>query len=342
MDLSRLGNISVGSIVRRLDVKYRVARLIGWHPALSPRQLRLLNQMRSDNGAAPPPFRATALWAAAARRFEREFYMNGIDGVETQYFNLRFSGFAAGDERLYDYFLYTYFQLVRERDTLGLLKRVSTMCPVKRGFAYEIEGCRVSLDLLFSIDDLYNLLEVRPGLLSEPLVIADVGAGWGRLGYVLKLANPRLAYVVFDLPESLLISSTYLHKLLPEEPYRSYQDSRSVHSLDRRMLTDGEMWFLGAQDLLKVCPGSLDVVVNIASFQEMTLDQVSEYFRIIGEKAHGGVLYLKQLWSGKTHGQHLGEIAGYEEYPFNASWERLFLRNARFSHYFFEAAFRLE
>ena len=71
----------------------------------------------------------------------------------------------------------------------------------------------LSLDLLFSIDDFYNLYEINPKIAHEPIVVAELGAGWGRLGYVLRKVNPRATYIVFDLPEVLLISQTYLPTL---------------------------------------------------------------------------------------------------------------------------------
>ena len=337
----RMMRTSPASVAAKLGLdRYRVARLLGKRSRLTAEQSSLLAQMRADNSVASAPFRATECWQEVCRIFDRHFYMEGIGDVEAQYLNLRFSGFAPGDPRLHGYLVYTYFQLLRQRDIYDLLRRIRC-APGRACLGYDFEGCNVSLDLLFSVDDFYSLLELRPDVLSEPLVVADIGAGWGRLGYVLKQVNPSAAYVIFDLPEALLISSAYLPSVLPGVKHMSYMGSRGLPLLSRATLLGGGMWFLGSQDLARVRAASVDMVVNIASFQEMTEAQVRQYFEVISDKARGGHLFLKQLWSGRTHGHHLTEIAGYERYPFPPAWERVFLRNATFSHAFFETGYRI-
>jgi putative sugar O-methyltransferase len=336
----RVLDLSVASVARRLDFKYRLARLLG-KSSLTLEQSSLLAEMRTDNLRAPSPFRASEVWDRVVKLFDRVFRLEGIGDVEEQYFNLRFSGFAPGDPRLHRYLVYTYFHVLRGRDVHGLLKRIPATEPVKLGMAYEIDGCKVSLDLLFSIDEFYSLLELRPDLMSEPLIVADIGAGWGRLGYVLKRVNPRLTYVIFDLPEILLISSTYLPRLLTGEECRSYRQAKEIPPLSRQVFSRAGVWFLGSHDLPRVQEGSLDVVVNIGSFQEMTETQVGQYFQIISEKGRGGHLYLKESWSIATHGEPLGEISGHGRYPFPSAWEKVFLRNVTFSPDYFETAYRI-
>jgi len=298
--------------------------------------------MRIDNASSSAPFSATEHWSGVANLFQREFDLHGIEEIETGYFNLRFSGFAPGDPRLHRYLLYTYFRILRQRDSLGLLDKVSATCPVLPGFGYMIDGCRVSLDLLLSIDEFYSLLEAMPNLATDAMLVAEIGAGWGRLGYLLKKVNPLITYIVFDLPEILLISSSYLPRLLPDVSYGSYEHGRQLRTLDHDALTTRGMWFFGAQDFAKVKDNTFDIVVNIASFQEMTKSQVNTYIGMIDKKTRKeGCLYVKQLWSGKVQGHKLTEIDGYTSYEFPASWQKVFLRNVTFSQDFFEAAFRI-
>ncbi len=335
----RLAYTSLADVLKKLDLGYRVRRLVGAPSRLAPELQTTLAQMRRDNAEAPAPFRATALWRDVVRLFDRVFFTHGIGEVESQYFNVRFFGYLPGDHRLYDYLLYTLFSIVRQRDDLGLLQKVPCSAPAQ-SLARTIEGTRVSLDLLLSIDDFYNLREAQPDIVTGPVVVADIGAGWGRIGYVLKKINPLASYLVFDLPEALLISSTYLPTRLAGIPVRPYNYVRG-RPLDRTTLQDGGLWFLGTQDIERVADGALDVVVNVASFQEMTRDQVDRYFGHIDAKATGGRLYLRQLWTGATHGHHLNEVAGYDDYPFRRHWRQLFLRNSTMSDHFFDTAFAL-
>lgn len=338
--LRALANVSFASIARWLGLRYWWTRLR--RPSrLAAADRERLRLLRSDNLAAAEPFRATALWRGAARLFEREFHLSGVEDVEGQYYNLRFFGYAPGDHRLYDYLVYTYYQVVKQRDVLDLIHRAPATAPLGPGRGYEFDGARVSLDQLLSIDDFYNMRELRPELDQAALVVADLGAGWGRLGYVLRRANPRISYVVFDLPETLLVSSSYLPRLLPDASVAGFDVARALGGLDRATLRGRDLWFLGSQALPRLADGTIDLFVNVASFQEMTRRQVELYFGLIDRTARGGSLYLRQLWSGSTHGHRLGEVAGFDDYPFLVSWRRAFLRNSRFSHLFFEAGFQL-
>src|SRR3546814_3378132 len=63
---------------------------------------------------------------------------------------------------------------------------------------------------------------------------------------------------------------------------------------------------LGAQDLPRIADGALDFVINIASFQEMSREQVSAYLDVIDRKA-SGLLYTQQLWSSRSE-EHTSEL----------------------------------
>lgn len=163
--LRKISNLSVATLARRLVFKYRLAQLLG-KSSLTREQSSLLVEMRTHNSRTPSPFRATEHRQSVAQLFDHVFSLEGIGDAEEQYFNLRFSGFAPGDPRLHRYLVYTYFHLLRDRDVHGLLKRIPAIEPLKLGMAYEIDGCKISLDLLFSIDEFYSLLELRPDLMS--------------------------------------------------------------------------------------------------------------------------------------------------------------------------------
>ena len=97
--------------------------------------------------------------------------------------------------------------------------------------------------------------------------------------------------------------------------------------------------FLGAQDLPRIADGDLDFVINVASFQEMSRDQVSAYFDIIDRKTSGH-LYTQQLWSSGTHAYKLGEIGGWDDYPWPAHWICENKRSAVWSDLYFEVVFK--
>ena len=194
--------------------------------------------------------------------------------------------------------------------------------------------------MLFSIDDFYNLYELNPAVATEPVVVAELGAGWGRLGYVLLKVNPKATYVIFDLPEVLLVSQSYLPTLLPDLTVGPYSQSHTLQP-SRRSLAAASVWFFGPQQMEQFQPGSIDYIVNIASFQEMPMAFVREYMRLFSRQAAGGYCYLRQLYEGNFHGHRLDEIQGLQEYPFPGSWRKEFLRPTKLSDEFFEGGFAI-
>lgn len=314
----------------------RIANLAGTS-ALKPAQKKLLQQMRSDNRAAPSPYRASEIWNDLAHRFEDWFCWEGIGEVEQQTMNRFFSSPHTGDPKLLRYACWLLYQNIKSRDKLDLLTKIQATVSPASGYAFEFEGRCISWDLLISLDSLYAIAEVDQSIFTEPVIVAEIGAGWGRMGYVLKMANPKATYVVLDLPEALLVSSMYLPRLLPQERVLSYHDSRTVHTFNKQTLSPWGCVFLGAQDLERFEDKSLDFVINIASFQEMTYDQVDQYFTAIDRKL-SGTMYTLQLWNTNTHAYNLGEVSGYEEFPFRSSWTSHYARHASWSDLYFEAA----
>jgi hypothetical protein len=138
---------------------------------LSEQQRRVLDIMRADNAAAGFPFAASRFWTAEAENFERVFEATGIEGVESGYFNTRFSGITLNDPRLYEWFICSFYHLLRSRDRLSLLDRFEATAEaaappaavekngakIEYGVPVVIEGRRISADLLFSVYDFYNL-----------------------------------------------------------------------------------------------------------------------------------------------------------------------------------------
>jgi putative sugar O-methyltransferase len=339
--LQSLLDLSPHKIAKKLGEAFR--RVPGFtRQKLSSEQVEKLRIFRATNLAASAPFRATDHWRQVASLFDREFHNRGLSEVEDSYYNLRFSGFAKSDPRLSGYLVWTYYQLIKERDVFNILERMSDE-PREVVVSHEVRGRTLSLDTLISIDDFYNLVDAAPEIMQKPLIIADIGAGWGRLGRIIKTVAPQCIYMIFDLPEPLLISSYYLPRILKTVKFSDHLDASDpkAYPLGRSLLETSGLWFLGSQDLARIEDRAIDIVVNIASFQEMTKEQVASYLTIIDHKATGGHLYTRNLWKGSTHGHQSGEIGEFSDYQFPSHWKKLYLRDSRLSNDFFEAAFNL-
>ncbi|WP_374349977.1 putative sugar O-methyltransferase, partial [Chitinimonas sp.] len=297
---------------------------------LAPLQQQILTRMREENQRSGFPFAPGKFWEDELRYFNKAMQAFGINGVEDEYYNTRFSGVTPDDHRLFHWFMWTYYQLLQQRDVLNLLDTITvTMAekpsyipavdgkPMSVSATVDINGKRYSPDMLFSIDDFYNLHELNPGIATEAVTVADLGSGWGRIGYLLLQINPKVSYIVLDLPEPLLISSTYLPKLLPDCSVADYLYGLDQPFLDRGRLLQKNLWFLGAQDIQKIAAGSIDYFINVASFQEMSLAQTNAYLGWAGKVSQGGHVYLRNGWE-----HTVPHTAQFSEYEIPAGWQR--------------------
>jgi putative sugar O-methyltransferase len=320
--------------------KGEIYRILG-KSKLTREQEALLTLMRRDNAASHPPFRSSEHWIAANRYIDNCFHLEGLGELESQPYNNLFSSPPPDNFNVLRYATYMLYQKVKSRDSLNLLSRIPATVLPDSGLGFRfVEDHYVSWDLLISLDTLYSLGEIDASIWQEPVVVLDLGSGWGRIGYVLKLANPRCVYVACDLPETLLISSTYLPRKLPGERVHTYQQNREIGKFTRELLLQGGgLRFCGTQDLARFADKSIDFFINVASFQEMNLEQVRQYFTIIDRKVKG-VLYLQEYWNGRERGL-AQEIAGYSDYPFPPHWNCCFTRTASFSDLYFESAIKI-
>jgi putative sugar O-methyltransferase len=303
--------------------------------SITPEQERLLELMRSDNHSAPEPFVASDYWVKINRRFAAEFAAAGINDIGTQSYNRLFS--TPGSVKFQRYAMWMLYTGVRARDTHGVLDRMSSVA--QPGAAIDFGDHRVTWDTLISLDTLCSLAELDPSIWTDPVVVADLGSGWGRVGHVLTTANPHATYVALDLPESLLIASAVLPPLLPQVPLHPYEECRAITRFERTQLVDRPgVYLCGSHHLERFAPGAVDFFVNVASFQEMTTEQVRLYLGHVDRVA--AFAYLQQRWS-RPPSLPDAIVAGADAYDFPERWQRRFLRHASFSDLFFETGFAI-
>lgn len=321
-------------VVRRLGARPGKSGAARERSRLKREQAELLARMRADNESAGAPFAPSTYWRDVNARFDGWFRDDGIKDVGRQGFNAFFSTPEPGSRKYQRYALYMLYRAVADRDDRGLLDAL--VATDKKAIAFGRHA--VTWDLLISLDTLYTLHELAPGVLDEPIVLVDLGAGWGRIGHVLLHANPAAAYVALDLPESLLVAQGTLPRTLPPDtPVTGYEATREFARFTRAaLLAERGAFFCGPQALARFEPDSVDILVNVASFQEMTRAQVAAYLELADRTA--AHVYLQERYE-KPVGLPDDVIAGRDAYPIPAGWTRRFERPVRFSDLFFEAGY---
>jgi putative sugar O-methyltransferase len=161
----------------------------------------------------------------------------------------------------------------------------------ERTFGFELGNRVVNTDLLR-----YQRLIVamhKEGLLREApsasMTVLEIGGGYGGLAHQVArcLGNSLTRYVIVDLPEVLLLAASYLSIHDGVDDVYLYDPADPTTTVDQ--LKGGTARFILVPnhrlDLLTDIP--VDLALNIASFQEMTLDQVDGYLSTIASNLVG-------------------------------------------------------
>lgn len=154
-----------------------------------------------------------------------------------------------------------YAQYVRDRDSQGLLSRLSEDGAFGC-WTFRYEGHPLySRDLLESVNEI-GFLERRLGLSRRSTFsVLDIGAGYGRMAHRMTCAYPNLAdyFCVDAVAEATFLCDYYLRERGCTPPARSVP----LDELDR------------------LVPGGVDVAVNIHSFPECTFAAIEWWIGLV-------------------------------------------------------------
>ncbi len=125
--------------------------------------------------------------------------------------------------------------------------------------------------------------EIYGSLLSEIIggnerpVLADLGAGYGKLAYFTLCNIDNFTFIDFDLPETLCLAAYYLMKVWPNKKTLLYGEgdySSELHS-------QYDLIFMPSYEISKVGQSSIDLFINKNSLGEMTKEAVINYINHI-------------------------------------------------------------
>lgn len=239
---------------------------------------------------------------------------------------------------VYKTYVAMYADVLSRQDTRGLLRTIEEPA-LGNPFLIQHRGMNISQDLCNSIHELYSLLgpEGMPAPGAGPVAFAEVGAGYGRLAYVVLKAVPSASYCIVDIPPALYLSQRYLTTLFPDVPafrFRPFRDYAAVAG----EFESARLRFLAPHQLELLPAKSFDYFINISSFHEMTMAQVRNYFALIDRTCRGRV-YTKQWRVSRT--QVNGCTLREHDYPVPATWRTVFHRTHPIQRMFFDAVYEV-
>ena len=167
---------------------------------------------------------------------------------------------------------------------------------------------------LLSLCSLYRALPAGDGLYLE------VGAGSGNLPSLVMHYFPHKRVVIVDLPETLLLSASYLASLFPDRRFAL------PHEAARQGIDEADCVFLTPDQLDLIPDSGVDFASNVHSFQEMTQAQIRVYFELFSRVvAPGGqLLVVNRDEKVPVEGDLLGDVPPpnrFDDYPWPEDWE---------------------
>ena len=116
---------------------------------------------------------------------------------------------------------------------------------------------------------------------SNPISVMEIGGGYGRLAYGLLKNREILNYILVDpIPSSIALAADYLDK--------NEFAFKIITSIDEQL---HRINLIHPSDLKIVPDNSVDLVINIESFQEMTQEWVDTYIDIINMKTRANSFF---------------------------------------------------
>ena len=249
--------------------------------------------------------------------------------------NRKFGGLAIGNRKVFEMFLFMYYNKLKERDKFGIIEKINEPDTALNEIL-QLGRQKISIDLLFAADNILTIAEIYPEILSDEVVIAELGGGWGCNCHLLKKINPKIRYLFFDLPEALAIAQSYLPQFCGNSKIKYYKSG--LAKVSKSELLSNDVRFFGVHQLEIIEDGSIDLLINVASFQEMTIEYIKKYFELINKKV-GGYLYTKNYieWFNPQDGENVS----LKNYPWLSNWQEKVLRQSDNFHNAFVAIFKM-
>jgi putative sugar O-methyltransferase len=220
----------------------------------------------------------------------------------------------ATKRELYREYLALMFEYALHRDQSGLLE---TLEEPELGNPIRVHRGRklISQDLVNSVRERNTVVAAMNAESDSRFRLAELGAGYGRLGYVM-MRTTECRYYVFDIPPALYLSQWYLTTLFPERRAFRFRRFEAFDEIERE-LSQADIAFFTPNQLAKFPAGYFDAFATISSIHEMRRDQIQQFMKLMGHTARQ-MIYLKQ-WKDYVN-PYDGLVIGRNDYPVPVGW----------------------
>ncbi|MFX0198937.1 MAG: putative sugar O-methyltransferase [Candidatus Hodarchaeota archaeon] len=181
------------------------------------------------------------------------------------------------------------FEYLLSIDNLKLLNTISDSCIGNPDLFLEYEGKKYTLRFLrYYRDFLYISRFVDFKNVSR---VIEIGGGYGGMAEVIMKCHPHIQYINLDIPPQSYIAQQYLRSVFGDDRTCSYNQLRKCDEIDLDKLENIRFVVLCPWQFNKL-KGDCELLISVASFQEMEPDIVRNYARI-SQKLVKKWIYIK-------------------------------------------------
>jgi putative sugar O-methyltransferase len=195
----------------------------------------------------------------------------------------------------------------------------------------------ITQDLANSIREYNAILTDDKSLAGKTKRVAELGAGYGRLGHVF-LSEGKTKYFIFDIPPALYVSQWYLSGAHPDRKVFAFRHFDRFSDVTKE-LEQADIAFFTPNQLEFFPERFFDVFASISTLPEMAVSQIANYLRQ-AERIAGRYIYLKQWnnWENPADGHRVTR----DGMKLGSDWLSVFDRNDAVQPSFFERLSRRE
>ncbi len=235
---------------------------------------------------------------------------------------------------LYRFFVGMLWQYALDHDPEKIGNRISEP-DIGNPLRIYLKDKLISQDLANSLRERSTMTEYIKILSnSKTPVIAELGAGYGRLAYAFLAGGP-CRYFIFDIPPALNVAQWYLTKVFPNHRIFNFRPFQSFYEIADEV-ESADIAFFTANQIELFPENYFDAFANISSLHEMTHAQIDHYKAII-QKITRFFVYFKQ-WKKTFNSLDNIELLS-KDYLLSSPWKLLLNREDTIQNLFQEQGF---
>ena len=222
--------------------------------------------------------------------------------------------------RTYVFFVGLLWWLASKNDPENLTGRLQEPT-LGNPLRVRLRGRLISQDLANSIREYNVIQEFRRKDPTKRAIVAEIGAGYGRLAYVFLSAS-ACRYLIFDVPPALYVSERYLAAALPQKKVFQFRSFDRFEQIEQE-LSAADVAFFTPNQLALLPPHYADVSISVSALHEMRREQIDNFLGLMGSTTKE-VIYLKNWsrWHNDSDGVTIDDTTFVLPYPWRVMLDR--------------------